>query len=72
LDALLSIAQMPKGVPVATVGVNNGANAALLAVRILAITRPKLRQKLARFIRGQKAKVKNANSRLKTRPKSRA
>jgi len=35
LDALLSIVQMPKGVPVACVGVDNGENAALLAVRIL-------------------------------------
>ncbi|MDV4341862.1 5-(carboxyamino)imidazole ribonucleotide mutase [Methanoculleus sp. YWC-01] len=35
LDALLSIVQMPKGVPVACVGVDNGVNAALLAVRIL-------------------------------------
>ncbi|KLK88719.1 N5-carboxyaminoimidazole ribonucleotide mutase [Methanoculleus sediminis] len=35
LDALLSIAQMPKGVPVACVGVDNGVNAALLAIRIL-------------------------------------
>ena len=35
LDALLSIVQMPPGVPVATVGVDNGKNAALLAIRIL-------------------------------------
>lgn len=35
LDALLAIAQMPKGVPVATVGINNAHNAALLALRIL-------------------------------------
>jgi len=35
MDALLSIAQMPKGVPVATVGVDNGDNAAWLAIRIL-------------------------------------
>jgi len=35
LDALLSIVQMPKGVPVACVGVDNGENAALLAIRIL-------------------------------------
>jgi 5-(carboxyamino)imidazole ribonucleotide mutase len=35
LDALLSIAQMPKGVPVATVGIDNGENAAHLAIRIL-------------------------------------
>lgn len=37
LDALLSIAQLPKGVPVATVGIDNGQNAALLALRILKI-----------------------------------
>ncbi|NIM04482.1 MAG: 5-(carboxyamino)imidazole ribonucleotide mutase, partial [Armatimonadetes bacterium] len=35
LDALLSIAQMPKGVPVASVGIDNSKNAALLAIRIL-------------------------------------
>jgi 5-(carboxyamino)imidazole ribonucleotide mutase len=38
LDALLSIAQMPPGVPVATVGVDNAKNAAVLAARILALT----------------------------------
>ena len=38
MDALLSIVQMPPGVPVATVGVDNGKNAAVLAARILAIT----------------------------------
>lgn len=37
LDALLSIAQMPRGVPVACVGIDNGANAAYLAVRILSL-----------------------------------
>ena len=37
LDALLAIAQMPKGVPVACVGIDNGENAALLAVRMLSI-----------------------------------
>ena len=37
LDALLSTVQMPSGIPVATVGINNGANAALLAAEILAI-----------------------------------
>src|SRR5206468_11907031 len=40
LDALLSIAQMPPGVPVACVGVDNAKNAAVLAARILAIARP--------------------------------
>jgi 5-(carboxyamino)imidazole ribonucleotide mutase len=38
LDSLLSIVQMPKGVPVATVAINNGENAALLALRMLAIS----------------------------------
>jgi 5-(carboxyamino)imidazole ribonucleotide mutase len=37
LDALLAIAQMPRGVPVACVGIDNGENAALLAVRILSV-----------------------------------
>ncbi len=37
LDALLSIVQMPKGVPVATVGIDNGQNAAYLALRILGV-----------------------------------
>ncbi|HNW91544.1 MAG TPA: 5-(carboxyamino)imidazole ribonucleotide mutase [bacterium] len=40
LDALLSMAQMPSGVPVATVGIGAARNAALLAVRILALARP--------------------------------
>lgn len=38
LDALLSIAQMPRGVPVACVGIDNGENAALLAARILSVS----------------------------------
>ena len=37
LDALLSIVQMPKGIPVATVGIDNGQNAAYLAIRILGV-----------------------------------
>ena len=39
MDALLSIAQMPKGVPVACVGVDNGDNAAWLAIRILKLSK---------------------------------
>jgi 5-(carboxyamino)imidazole ribonucleotide mutase len=51
LDSLLSIVQMPKGVPVATVAIGppGAANAALLAVAILATTRPSLRAKLQSF-----------------------
>jgi phosphoribosylaminoimidazole carboxylase PurE protein len=47
LDALLAIVQMPKGVPVAAVGVGNGENAALLASQILAVADPALRSRLA-------------------------
>ena len=46
LDALLSIVQMPKPIPVATVGVDNAANAAQLACQILAVKYPGLKEKL--------------------------
>ena len=46
LDALLAVVQMPKGVPVATVGVGNGENAALLAAEMLALSDPGLRARL--------------------------
>jgi 5-(carboxyamino)imidazole ribonucleotide mutase len=46
LDSLLSIAQMPRGVPVATVAIGNGTNAGLLAVRMLALADDELRTKL--------------------------
>ncbi len=49
MDSLLSIVQMPTGVPVATVAVDNARNAGLLAVRILATGDPDLRQKMADF-----------------------
>ena len=48
LDALLSTVQMPSGIPVATVGVNGGANAALLAAEILAVTDEALAERLAK------------------------
>jgi 5-(carboxyamino)imidazole ribonucleotide mutase len=49
LDSLLSIVQMPAGVPVATVSIGGGRNAGLLAVRILAAADPGLRAAVARF-----------------------
>ena len=49
LDALLSIAQLPPGVPVATVGIDNGKNAAILAVEILALKDEGLRKKLEEY-----------------------
>jgi len=51
LDSLLSIVQMPKGVPVATVAIGAAANAGLLAVAILATTRADLRAQLAAYRR---------------------
>lgn len=61
LDSLLSIAQMPKGVPVATVAVDNAANAGLLAVRILGTKYPALRKKMDHYRDGMRKLV------LKTR-----
>ena len=46
MDALLSTVQMPSGVPVATVAINGGANAGLLAIQILAVSDEKLSEKL--------------------------
>lgn len=50
LDSILSILQMPPGVPVATVGLDNGHNAALLAIRILSLKYPELEEKLMNYI----------------------
>ena len=50
LDALLSTAQMPKGVPVATVAIDGAVNAALLAIRILALSDEALNQKLKLYV----------------------
>jgi 5-(carboxyamino)imidazole ribonucleotide mutase len=49
LDSLLAMVQMPKGIPVATVAVNGARNAALLAVRIMALSDPRLAAELDRF-----------------------
>jgi 5-(carboxyamino)imidazole ribonucleotide mutase len=57
LDALYSIVQMPKPIPVASVGVDNAANAAYLACEILAIKYPQLKEKLAAFRNKLKADV---------------
>ena len=46
IDALLSTVQMPSGIPVATVAINGGANAALLSAQILALSEPELAKKL--------------------------
>lgn len=46
MDALMSIVQMPPGIPVATVAVNGGKNAAYLALQIMAVKHPEIREKL--------------------------
>lgn len=58
IDSLLSIVQMPRGVPVATVGINNASNAALLAVRILALEKDSMREKLSSYMEKMENKVK--------------
>jgi 5-(carboxyamino)imidazole ribonucleotide mutase len=60
LDSLLSIVQMPSGVPVGTlaIGKAGAANAALLAVRMLAVTRPELRERLRDFVDEQTRRVR--------------
>jgi 5-(carboxyamino)imidazole ribonucleotide mutase len=50
LDSLLSIAQMPKGVPVATVAIGNAVNAALLAARILALSDMSILHRIAAYV----------------------
>ncbi len=65
LDSLLSIAQMPPGIPVATMAIGNSANAALLAVRILALQNKDAAKKLEDFHKKQILKVKKMNSKIK-------
>jgi 5-(carboxyamino)imidazole ribonucleotide mutase len=65
LDSLLSIAQMPKGVPVATMAIDNATNAALLALRILSLNDSKLAKQLDTYQKKMKLKVKKANKGLK-------
>ena len=66
LDSLLSIVQMPAGVPVATVSIGGALNAGLLAVRILASTDPALASRLVDFAAGLKDLVAEKNAKLKS------
>ena len=61
---MLSIIQMPPGIPVATVGVNGAQNAAILAVEMLALTDDGIAQRLADYKRGLKDKIEKANREL--------
>ena len=64
LDAMLSIIQMPPGIPVATVGVNAAQNAAILAVEMLALSDDAIAQRLAVYKGSLKAKIEKANKDL--------
>lgn len=56
LDSLFSIVQMPKSIPVATVGINNSYNGGMLAVQILALKYPEIREKLIDYRKNMKEK----------------
>ena len=65
LDSLLSIAQMPRGVPVATMAVDNSTNAGLLAARILGLKSTKVKANLIKFQKNQKIKVHRVDSQIR-------
>ncbi len=64
LDAMLSIIQMPPGIPVATVGVNGAMNAAILAMEMLALGDADIAQRLKTYKSGLGAKIEKANNDL--------
>ena len=64
LDAMLSIIQMPPGIPVATVGVNAAQNAAILAVEMLALSDETLAARISQHKEGLKDKIVKANREL--------
>jgi 5-(carboxyamino)imidazole ribonucleotide mutase len=66
LDAMLSIIQMPPGIPVATVGVNGALNAAILAAQMIALSDKDLAGKLAAYKENLKTKIVKANEELAT------
>ena len=64
LDSLLSVVQMPMGVPVATVAIDGGENAGLLAVQILSVKYPELREKFTKYKEHLKVEVEGMNREL--------
>ncbi len=63
-DSLYSIVQMPSGIPVATVAINGGANAGILAAKILAVSDPQLLAKLKDYSREMEQQVKEKDQKL--------
>lgn len=64
LDSLLSMVQMPGGIPVATVAINGGLNAGLLAIQILAIKYPDLMEKLIEYKANLEKKINDDDEKL--------
>ncbi len=64
VDALLSMVQMPAGIPVATVAIGNAKNAGLLAIRMLAVSDTALREKMLRYQREMHAAVIEKDAKL--------
>jgi len=67
LDALLSTVQMPTGIPVATVAIDGAANAALLAIEILAVSDEALAEKLRQARRAESQKVLEKNAAIEAK-----
>lgn len=65
MDSLLSIVQMPKGIPVATVAIGNGTNAGLLAIQMLSMNDKIIEKGLDTFRLKQFTSVRKANKKLK-------
>jgi 5-(carboxyamino)imidazole ribonucleotide mutase len=66
LDSLLSIVQMPSGIPVATVAINGAKNAGLLAIEILGVRYPELREKIKEYKEKMKEEVENKAKELES------
>lgn len=67
IDALMSIQQMPKGIPVATVAIENAFNAGLLAARMIGAFQPRILRKIQKLQKDYKKKVREMNQTLKAR-----
>ena len=67
LDSLLAMVQMPKGIPVATVAVNGARNAALLAIRIMALSDARLAAELDRFVADLADQVRDMDAEIVAR-----
>ena len=70
MDSLLSIVQMPAGVPVATVGIGNAKNAALLAARILGVSDAKISTKIDEGLKTMNEEAKKKGSHLSSKRKT--